>query len=484
MNSISNKISSLDGLTFDDVLLIPNKSNISSRRDVDTKTRLTNKLEINIPIISANMDTVTESEMAIAMAREGGMGVVHRFMSIVQQVNEVNRVKRSESIIIEKPYTLTINATLKDAKYLMEEREVGGILVLNDSGKLAGILTHRDVLFQDNLNTAVKELMTRDIITANEGISIDDAKRILHKNRIEKLPIVDDYGNLKGLITSKDISKMERFPKAAKDKKGRLLVGAAVGVKDDYLERTRALIDAEIDVIVIDVAHGHSEYCINAIKKIRKEFGNMELIAGNVATKEGTEELISAGANGVKVGVGAASICLTRIVSGSGVPQLTSILDCSEIAEKYDVPLISDGGIKHAGDITKAIAAGASSVMIGSLLAGTEESPGKAIIKNGRKYKIYRGSTSFDATISRKEKENFSDIDNFISEIVPEGVESTVPYKGKVSEIIHQLIGGLRSGMSYCGASTINELMKKSKFIKITSATLRESHPHDVNVIK
>lgn len=484
MEFITNKISEIEGLTFDDVLLIPNKSNIVSRKDVDTKTKLTKKLEINIPVISANMDTVTESEMAIAMAREGGIGIIHRFIPIEKQVNEVKRVKRSESIIIENPYTLNIDAKLRDVNYLMNEKEVGGILILNNDGKLIGILTHRDILYQNDLDTNITELMTRDVITAKHGISIDEAKKILHSNRIEKLPLVDDNGNLKGLITSKDILKMERHPKAAKDKKGRLLVGAAVGVKDDYLERTKALIDAEVDIIVIDIAHGHSEYCINAIKKIREEFGDVQLIAGNVATKEATEELISAGANGIKAGVGGGSICLTRIVSGSGVPQLTSILDCSEVAEKYDVPLISDGGIKHAGDITKAIAAGASSVMIGSLLSGTEESPGKAIIKNGRKYKIYRGSTSFDSTISRREMENLRDLDSFISEIVPEGVESIVPYRGKLSEIIYQLIGGLRSGMSYCGASTIKELMEKGRFIKISSASLKESHQHDVDVIK
>lgn len=484
MTIINNKISNIEGLTFDDVLLIPNKSNIFSRKDVDTKTRLTNKLEINIPILSANMDTVTESEMAIAMAREGGIGIIHRFIPVEQQVNEVRRVKRSESIIIEKPYTLSINATLKEVKYLMDEKEVGGILITNNDGKLVGILTHRDVLFQNNLDTRITELMTKDVVTANQGISIDEAKKILHENRIEKLPLVDKEGNLKGLITTKDILKMERFPKAAKDKKGRLLVGAAVGVKDDYLKRTKALLNAEVDVIVIDIAHGHSEYCINAIKNIRKEFGDIQLIAGNVATKEGTEELINAGVDGVKVGVGGASICITRIVSGSGVPQLTSILECCEVANNYNIPIISDGGIKHSGDITKAIAAGASSVMIGSLLAGTDESPGKAIIKNGRKYKIYRGSTSFDSTILRKEKENSIDIDNFISEIVPEGVESTVPYKGKLTEIIHQLVGGLRSGMSYSGARTIKELIEKGRFVKISNASLKESHPHDVDVIK
>ena len=428
------------------------------------------------------MDSVTEANMAISMAREGGIGIIHRFNSIDKQASEVRKVKRSESIIIEKPYSLNFNASLREAKILMEEHDVGGILIKNE-GRLVGILTHTDTLFQDNLNVSVSELMTKELVTVNEGVSIEEAKDILHNNRIEKLPIIDKNGNLKGLVTTKDILKMEMFPKAAKDKKGRLLVGAAVGVKDDYLNRTEELLKEEVDVIVIDIAHGHSEYCINAIKNIRKEFGDIQLIAGNVATKEGCEALISAGVNGVKVGVGGGTICVTRIVSGAGVPQLTSVIECRKIAEEYNIPIISDGGIKHAGDITKAIAAGASSVMIGSLLAGTDESPGNAIIKNGRKYKIYRGSTSFDATISRKEKEN-QNVDSIIGEIVPEGVESTVPYRGKVSEVIYQLIGGLKSGMSYCGASNIKELWENGEFIKITNAALKESHPHDVDVVK
>jgi len=471
----------VEGLTFDDVMLIPKKSNVISRKEVNTKTNLTSKIFLNIPIVSSNMDTVTESNMAIAIAREGGIGIIHRFIPINKQVEEVLKVKRSETIIIENPYTLNVDSTLEEAKILMDEKDVGGIII-KDNNKLVGILTHRDVLFQNNLSFKVADFMSRDLVTAEEGISIDDAKKILHENRIEKLPLVDKTGNLKGLITIKDILKKEKFPKAAKDIKGRLLVGAAVGVKDDYMQRAEALVNAGVDVIVIDIAHGHSEYCINAIKNIKKNFNELQLIAGNVATKEGCEDLINAGADGVKVGVGGGTICLTRIVSGAGVPQLTSVMECSKVAKKYNIPIISDGGIRHSGDITKAIAAGASAVMIGSLLAGTEESPGKAIIKNGRKYKIYRGSTSFDATISRKARLDSAEMESFIDEVVPEGVESTVPFKGKLSEVIYQLIGGLKSGMSYCGANSINELMDSAEFIKISNASLRESHSHDVDV--
>ena len=471
----------MEGLTFDDVMLIPKKSNVISRKEVNTKTNLTSKIFLNIPIVSSNMDTVTESNMAIAIAREGGIGIIHRFIPINKQVEEVLKVKRSETIIIENPYTLNVDSTLEEAKILMDEKDVGGIII-KDNNKLVGILTHRDVLFQNNLNFKVSDFMSRDLVTAEEGISIDDAKKILHENRIEKLPLVDKTGNLKGLITTKDILKKEKFPKAAKDFKGRLLVGAAVGVKHDYMDRAEALVNAGVDVIVIDIAHGHSEYCINAIKNIKKNFNELQLIAGNVATKEGCEDLINAGADGVKVGVGGGTICITRIVSGAGVPQLTSVMECSKVAKNYNIPIISDGGIRHSGDITKAIAAGASAVMIGSLLAGTEESPGKAIIKNGRKYKIYRGSTSFDATISRKARLDSAEMESFIDEVVPEGVESTVPFKGRLSEVIYQLIGGLKSGMSYCGANSINELMDTGEFIKISNASLRESHSHDVDV--
>ena len=474
-----------ESLTFDDVLLVPKKAIVASRKDISLKTRLSKNIPLHIPIISANMDTVTESAMAITLAKMGGLGIIHRFLSIEQQVNEVLKVKRSENLIIEKPFTLNLNSALKDAKNLMQEHNVTGILIVDDDHKLQGILTLRDTLFEDDENVNVSELMTKrnDLVVGYKGISLDEAQNILHNNKIEKLPIIDNEYNLHGLITTSDIMKIRQYPHSTKDDKGRLRVGVAIGVKGDYLDRARSLLYAGADVLVLDIAHGHSESAISAIKEIKKEF-NCELIAGNVATKQGTEDLISAGADAIKVGVGSGSICITRLVAGAGVPQLTAVMDCVEIADKYDVPVISDGGIRTSGDITKALAAGASSVMIGSLLAGTDESPGFTIMRNGSKYKMSRGMATTAANISKQSIDNKKIEQEDIDDIVPEGIEAVVKYKGKASEVLKQLIGGLRSGLSYCGVNNLKDLKNNAEFIKITEAGKIESHPHDVEVIK
>ena len=393
-----------EGLTFDDVLLIPKRSPIISQSQTNLKTRLSRNISLNIPIISANMDTVTESPMAIALAREGGIGIIHRFMTIQDQVDEVLKVKRSESVMIEQPYTISIDSSVGYAKKIMHDFGISGLLIEKDK-KLAGIITKRDLLFETNFENNVSSVMSKDVVFAELGTTIEKAKYILHKNRIEKLPIIDKDKQIIGLITSKDILKMEEFPNASKDKKGRLLVGAAVGVKGDYLERTEALLDAGADVMVVDIAHGHSDNAINCVHLIKKAFKDCELIAGNIATGHGTEDLIRAGVDAVKVGVGSGSICITRVITGSGVPQLTAILDSVKIAKEYEVPVISDGGIRNSGDLTKALAAGSSSVMVGSLLGGTDESPGKTLVKNGKKYKIYRGMASFYASLGRKYRE-------------------------------------------------------------------------------
>jgi IMP dehydrogenase len=430
------------------------------------------------------MDTVTESGMAIALAREGGIGIIHRFMTIEDQVDEILKVKRSESVMIEQPYTIKPDLTVAEAKKAMAEYSVSGLLV-EEAGKLLGIITRRDITFEKNNKLKVSELMTKDVITAKVGITIDQAKDILHNKRIEKLPVVDDKKHIVGLITSKDILKMEQYPYASKDKKGRLLVGAAVGIKGDYLERTEALLEAGADVIVVDIAHGHSENAINTVHMIKKAFPDSELIAGNVATGEGSRDLIKAGVDAVKVGVGSGSICITRVVTGSGVPQLTAVIDSVKVARDYKVPIISDGGIRNSGDITKALAAGASSVMIGSLFGGTDESPGKTLVKNGKKYKMYRGMASFYASLGRKYREagpQVVDSDD-LNDYVPEGVEAMVPYNGSVVEIIRQMAGGLRSGLSYCGAKTIPEMQTNAEFIKITSAGYIESQSHDVDLM-
>jgi IMP dehydrogenase len=431
------------------------------------------------------MDTITESGMAIALAREGGIGIIHRFMTIADQVDEVLRVKRSESVMIEQPYTVGQDMKVTDVRSLMTNYGVSGLLVEDNDHKLMGIITRRDITFESNPTRKVSGSMSKNVITAQKGITIEEAKEILHKYRIEKLPVVDKKQHIVGLITSKDILKMEQYPYASKDKKGRLLVGAAVGVKGDFLERTETLLEAGADVIVVDIAHGHSDNAINAVKMIKRAFPNCELIAGNVATGNGAKDLIRAGVDAVKVGVGSGSICITRVITGSGVPQVTAVVDSAEVTKDYDIPIISDGGIRTSGDATKALAAGASSVMVGSLFGGTDESPGKTLVKNGKKFKMYRGMASFYASLGRKYREEGSQVieSDDLNDYVPEGVEAMVSYKGSVVDIIRQMVGGLRSGLSYCGAKTIAEMQKNAKFIKITSAGYTESLPHDVEVV-
>ena len=473
-----------EGLTFDDVLLVPKRSPIVSRSQTDLRTRLSHNINLNIPLISANMDTVTESQMAIAVAREGGIGIIHRFMTIEDHVDQILRVKRSESVVIEQPYTVKPDMTLADMHRLMADYGVSGLLV-EDGGKLAGIITRRDIMFEKNSKRRVADLMTKDVITAKAGTTIEQAKEILHKHRIEKLPLIDGKGRIAGLITGKDILKMDEYPHAAKDKKGRLVVGGAVGVKGDYLERTEALLEAGADTIVVDIAHGHSDNALNTVRMIKKAFPSCDLIAGNVATGEGARDLIKAGVDAVKVGVGSGSICITRVVTGSGVPQLTAVIDAVKAAKEYDIPVISDGGIRTSGDLTKALAAGASSVMVGSMFGGTDESPGKTLVKNGKKFKMYRGMASYMASLGRKYREEGPQVvdSDDLNDYVPEGVEAMVPYKGSVVEIVRQLAGGLRSGLSYCGAKTIGEMQKNAEFVRITGAGFIESQPHDVDVM-
>jgi IMP dehydrogenase len=431
------------------------------------------------------MDTITESGMAIALAREGGIGIIHRFMTIADQVDEVLRVKRSESVMIEQPYTVAQDMKIIDVSKLMANYGVSGLLVEDDDHKLVGIITRRDITFESDPTRKVSDSMSKDVITAQKGITIEKAKEILHKHRIEKLPVVGKRNRIVGLITSKDILKMEEYPYASKDKKGRLLVGAAVGVKGDFLERTETLLEAGADVIVVDIAHGHSDNAINAVKMIKRAFPNCELIAGNVATGSGSKDLIRAGVDAVKVGVGSGSICITRVITGSGVPQITAVIDSSKVTKDYDIPIISDGGIRTSGDATKALAAGASSVMVGSLFGGTDESPGKTLVKNGKKFKMYRGMASFYASLGRKYREEGPQVieSEDLNDYVPEGVEAMVSYKGSVVDIIRQLVGGLRSGLSYCGAKTLAEMQMNAKFIKITPAGQIESRPHDVEVV-
>lgn len=469
-----------DALTFDDVLLVPKRSPVRSRRDVDLSTNLSKNIKLNIPIVSANMDTVTESAMAISMAHNGGIGIIHRFMPIERQVEEVQKVKRAESVIIEHPYTTGPNATMADAKRMMQEKGVNGLLVVDAIGRLLGILTARDLLFENNESRRVSELMTpmEKLHTARAGASIDDARQLLRKYKIEKVPLVDEEGYLRGLITSKDMVTLAERPQACKDSKGQLIVGAAVGIREGYLDRARALVDAGVDVIVVDVAHGHSEWVLEVVRKLKKELGGVDVIAGNVATPEGTKDLIVAGADAVKVGIGSGSICITRIVTGAGVPQLTAVMECAEAARALNVPIIADGGIRNSGDITKALAAGASSVMIGSMLAGTDESPGVTVMRNGRKYKLHRGMASVGASLKRGTPE--SEDDSALLDYVAEGIEAFVPYRGNSHEIIAQLAGGIRSGLSYCGARTLAELRQNASFVRLTQAALSESYPHDV----
>jgi len=473
-----------EGLTFDDVLLVPKYSDITSRSQTNLGTKLSRNISLNIPFTSANMDTVTESAMAVVMARAGGVGIIHRFLTIQEQANEVLKVKRSGSVMIENPYTINQDKTVQDAIDYAEEKEVSGLLVVDSDSKLVGIVTDRDLLFEKNTTHSIKDVMTKDVVTAKSGVSSEEAKEILHKHRIEKLPIVDESGSINGLFTSKDITNIEDYPLASKDKKGRPLVGAAVGVKGDFLERTEALLDAGTDVLVVDIAHGHSENAINTIRNIKKAFPDCELIAGNIATAQGAEDLIKAGVDAVKVGVGSGSICITRVITGSGVPQLTAVMDCAKIGRDHGIPIISDGGTRTSGDATKALAAGASSVMIGSMLGGTDESPGTVLTKNGKRFKVYRGMASLGASLGRKSKDTGSvSFDDDLNDYVAEGVEAMVPYKGTVTDILKQLTGGVRSGLSYCGAHTITQMQDNAEFIKMSRAGFAESQPHDVSVM-
>ncbi|RKD23648.1 inosine-5'-monophosphate dehydrogenase [Caminicella sporogenes DSM 14501] len=470
-----------EGLTFDDVLLIPQKSNVLPK-DVDVKTRLTKKIKLNIPLMSAGMDTVTESKLAIAIAREGGIGIIHKNMSIERQAMEVDKVKRSEHGVIVDPFHLTPEHRISDALELMERYHISGVPITDENKKLVGIITNRDIRFENDVTKLISQVMTKDnLVTAKEGISMEEAEKILRKWKIEKLPIVDDNGILKGLITIKDIEKAIKYPNRATDDKKRLLVGAAVGVSKDMMDRVKALVDAGVDVIVIDTAHGHSLGVIKAVEKVKSVYPDVQVIAGNVATSEATEDLIKAGADAVKVGIGPGSICTTRVVAGIGVPQITAVYDCAKAAAKYDIPIIADGGIKYSGDIPKAIAAGADVIMIGSLFAGTEESPGETVIYNGRSFKVYRGMGSLGAMAAGSKDRYFQED---AKKFVPEGVEGRVPYRGPLRETIYQLIGGLKAGMGYCGTPTIEDLKKNGKFIRITGAGLRESHPHDIQITK
>lgn len=469
-----------EGLTFDDVLLVPRQSDFLPR-EVDLSTRLTKKIKLNIPLMSAAMDTVTESRMAIAIAREGGIGIIHKNMTIEEQAGEVDKVKRSEHGVIVDPFSLSPENTLSDAESLMGRYKISGVPI-TENGKLVGILTNRDLKFETDYNKKIKESMTKEnLITAPEGTTLEEAKEILSKGKIEKLPIVDSNYMLKGLITIKDIEKAVRYPNSARDENGRLLVGAALGVTEDVLERAAALVAAKVDVVVLDSAHGHSANIANCVKKIKAKFPDLQLIAGNIATGEAAEFLIDAGADCVKVGIGPGSICTTRVVAGIGVPQITAICDVAEVAAKYDIPIIGDGGIKYSGDIVKGIAAGADVIMVGSLLAGCEESPGENEIYQGRQFKVYRGMGSLGAMNDGSKDRYFQEGSK---KLVPEGVEGRVPYKGAVSDTIYQMLGGLRAGMGYCGTRTIPLLKQNGKFVRITGAGLKESHPHDVYITK
>jgi len=469
-----------EGLTFDDVLLVPAESDVLPK-NVDISTWVTKKLKLNIPIMSAAMDTVTESRMAIALAREGGVGIIHKNMSIEEQADQIDRVKRSENGVITNPFFLSPEHTLQDADDLMAKYRISGVPICSN-GKLVGIITNRDLKFEEDLTQLIRDVMTSEnLITAPVGTTIHQAKEILRRHKIEKLPIVDENFALKGLITIKDIEKSLTYPNTARDEKGRLLVGAAIGVTADVLERAQALVEAGCDLLVLDSAHGHSRNIIDAVKKIKARMPDAQLIAGNIATAEGARALIDAGADCIKVGIGPGSICTTRVVAGIGVPQITAVYDAACVAHSCGIPVISDGGIKYSGDIVKALAAGADVVMLGSLLAGCDESPGDDEIFQGRKFKVYRGMGSI-AAMNRGSRDRYFQENN--NKLVPEGVEGRVPYKGPVSESVYQLIGGLRSGMGYCGTRSIPELQEKAQFIKITGAGLKESHPHDIYITK
>ena len=470
-----------EGLTFDDVLLVPQRSEVLPK-DVCTQTQLTKSIKLNIPLMSAGMDTVTESKMAISMARQGGIGIIHKNMSIEAQALEVDKVKRSESGVIVDPFFLTKDHTIQDADDIMARYKISGVPIVDDNNKLIGIITNRDIKFEADFTKKVEDVMTKEnLVTAREGINLTEAQQILKKHKIEKLPIVDGEGNLKGLITIKDIEKKIQYPNSAKDSQGRLLCGAALGISADLMDRVAALVKANVDVVVLDSAHGHSMGVINALKQVKEKYPNLQVIAGNVATAKATEDLIKAGADCVKVGIGPGSICTTRVVAGIGVPQVTAVMDCSEVGHKYGVPVIADGGLKFSGDIVKALAAGASICMMGSMFAGTEESPGETVLYRGRSYKTYRGMGSIGA-MEKGSKDRY--FQNDAKKLVPEGVEGMVAYKGKAEDIVYQMIGGIRAGMGYCGAATIKDLMENAEFIKITAASLKESHPHDITITK
>jgi IMP dehydrogenase len=478
MNLDSNKFVS-EGLTYDDVLLLPSYSEVLPR-EVNTQTYITKKIKLNVPIVSAAMDTVTESALAIAIAQNGGIGMLHKNMSIERQAEEVRKVKRSESGMIQDPVTLHEDATLADALKLMKEYKIGGIPIIAKDKKLLGILTNRDIRFQKDIKLKVSSVMTAtNLVTAPKGTDLKKAEQILQKHKIEKLPVVDAKGKLTGLITYKDIQKFKNFPNACKDEHGRLRVGAAVGVTADTIDRVRALVNAGVDVIAIDTAHGHSKGVITMLKAVKKAFPNLQVIAGNIATGEAAKALAKAGADAVKVGIGPGSICTTRIIAGVGVPQLYAVYECAKALKGTGVPVIADGGIKHTGDIAKAIAAGASCIMAGSLFAGVEESPGETIIYEGRKFKSYRGMGSIEAMESGSKDRYFQDVEDDIKKLVPEGIVGRVPYKGTLAEVIYQYIGGLKAGMGYCGAATIED-MQKARFVRITAAGMKESHPHDI----
>ncbi|QZT34310.1 IMP dehydrogenase [Caldalkalibacillus thermarum TA2.A1] len=470
-----------EGLTFDDVLLIPAKSEVLPK-DVSVRTKLSERLTLNIPIISAAMDTVTEAEMAIAMARHGGIGIIHKNLSIEEQAEHVDRVKRSESGVITKPFYLTPDHQVYDAEHLMSKYRISGVPIVDENRRLVGIITNRDMRFVRDYSIKIGEVMTKEnLVTAPVGTTLEEAQKILEKYKIEKLPLVDENNVLKGLITIKDIEKAIQYPNAAKDSNGRLVVGAAVGVSAETDKRAHALVEAGVDVLVVDTAHGHSVGVLETVRRLRQKYPDLDIMAGNVATGEATRDLIEAGANIVKVGIGTGSICTTRVIAGIGVPQITAVYECAKVARKYNVPVIADGGIKYSGDITKAIAAGASAVMLGSLLAGVSESPGEYEIYQGRRFKVYRGMGSLGAMKAGSKDRYFQENEQ---KLVPEGIEGRVPYKGPLADTLHQLVGGLKAGMGYCGTPTIEDLIENGRFIRITNAGLRESHPHDVQITK
>jgi IMP dehydrogenase len=468
-------------LTYDDVLLVPRRSSIASRRDVDTTSRLTRNISLGVPIVSANMDTVTDANLAVALAHEGGIGIIHRFMTIEEEAAEVARVKRPEEVVVRDVHTTSPSRTIREASLQMARSEVSSLLVVDRDGSLLGIVTTRDLLFEDRHDLPITEVMTgrESLITAPVGTGYVEARRILHEHRLEKLPLVDAEGHLRGLVTAREVLRQSSHPSAARDKQGRLLVGAAIGAVGDYIERAEALVQAGVDVLVVDIAHGHAEHAIRATAAVKKRCPSVELVSGNVATPEGARDLIEAGADAVKVGVGPGAACTTRVVAGVGVPQLTAVLECVAEGDKAGVPIIADGGIRMSGDIVKALAAGAGTVMIGSVLAGTEESPGMTVVRGGARYKVYRGSASAAVAIDRLKRERpEEDLDELAAGVVPEGVEFVVPHKGTVAQVVHQLVGGLRSGMSYLNARTPDELRANARFVRITEAGWRESLPH------